>query len=156
MALLEKRYALKTCLWHNAGPRHTWVLIHKRGSTGCYVTEIQKVQVLLESCIKGLPKSQKSILQDCVMPRLSLADRHQAIGMLQAGMSQGEVAHFQCHRNTISALVRRHRERNDVTDQPRSGRPSTRNYGTPRSLDSSDAPQESTSHCSWHCRGDTW
>jgi hypothetical protein len=27
-----------------------------------------------------------------VMPRLSLADRHQAIGMLQAGMSQGEVA----------------------------------------------------------------
>ena len=58
------------------------------------------------------------------MPRLSLADRHQAIGMMQAGMSQGEVAaHFQCHRNTISALVRRQRERNDVTDRPISGRP---------------------------------
>jgi hypothetical protein len=51
------------------------------------------------------------------MLRLSLADRHQAIGM-----SQDEVAaHFQCHRNTISALVRRQRERNDVTDRPRSG-----------------------------------
>jgi transposase len=58
------------------------------------------------------------------MPRLSLADRNQAIGMLQAGMSRGEVAaHFQCHRSTISALVRRQRERNDVTDRPRSGRP---------------------------------
>jgi transposase len=58
------------------------------------------------------------------MPRLSLADRHQAIGMLQTGMSRGEVAaHFQCHRNTISAMVRRQRERNDVTDRPRSGRP---------------------------------
>jgi transposase len=58
------------------------------------------------------------------MPRLSLADRQQAIGMLQAGMSQGDVAaHFQCHRNTISALVRRQRERNDVTDRPISGRP---------------------------------
>jgi hypothetical protein len=62
MALLEKGYALKTCLWHNAGPRQTWVSISQKGSTGCYVTEIQKVQVLLASCIKGLPKSQKSIL----------------------------------------------------------------------------------------------
>jgi transposase len=58
------------------------------------------------------------------MPRLSLADRHQAIRMLHAGMSRGEVAaHIQCHRNTISALVRRQRERNDVTDRSRSGRP---------------------------------
>jgi hypothetical protein len=58
------------------------------------------------------------------MPRLSSADHHQAIGMLQAGMSQGEVAaHFQCNRDTISALVRRQRVRNDVTDRPRSGRP---------------------------------
>jgi transposase len=58
------------------------------------------------------------------MPCLSLVDRHQAIGMLQAGMSQSEVAaHFQCHRSTISALVRRQRERNDVTDRPREGRP---------------------------------
>jgi transposase len=58
------------------------------------------------------------------MPRLSLADRQQDIGILQAGMSQGEVAaHFQCHRNTTSALVRRQTEQNDVADRPRSGRP---------------------------------
>ena len=57
------------------------------------------------------------------MPRLSLHERHQALGMLEAGVSQHDVAeHFHCHRNTISALVRRYRERNDAAD-PRTGCP---------------------------------
>ena len=100
----------------------------KRGYTGCCVREIQQVHALSASYMNGQPRRQKRIVQHCVytqniMPRLSLAGRHQAIEMLQAGMSQGEVAaHFQCHRNTISALLRWQREQTDVSDRPRSGR----------------------------------
>ena len=58
------------------------------------------------------------------MPRLTAAQRHEAIGMIRAGMRQQQVAtHFQCHRNTISALVRRYQNTNDVADHQRSGRP---------------------------------
>lgn len=58
------------------------------------------------------------------MPRLSQDDRNRAVGMLQAGMLQTDVArHFGCHRNTISALWRRHQQLNNVGDRPRSGRP---------------------------------
>ena len=58
------------------------------------------------------------------MPRLSRYERHQALGKLEAGMGQHDVAeHFHCHRNTILAIVRRYRERNDAADRPRTGRP---------------------------------
>ena len=44
------------------------------------------------------------------MPRLSLHERHKALGILEAGVNQYDVAeHFHCHRNTISALVRQYR-----------------------------------------------
>ena len=58
------------------------------------------------------------------MPCLSLHERHQALGIFKAGVSQHDVAeHFHCHRNTISALVRRYREKNYAADRPRTGRP---------------------------------
>ena len=49
------------------------------------------------------------------MPRLSEPQRHQAIGMLQAGMDQTHVA--------ISKLSTRYRLTGSVNDHPRSGRP---------------------------------
>lgn len=67
------------------------------------------------------------------MPRLSLAERHQALGMLEAGASQQDVAaRFQCHRNTVSRLLSRHRESVEVSDRPRSGRPRVTTPGEDR------------------------
>lgn len=58
------------------------------------------------------------------MPRLSQDDRNRAIGMLEAGTVQTEVArHFGCHRNTIGSLWRRYQQSGNVRDQPRTGRP---------------------------------
>lgn len=58
------------------------------------------------------------------MPRLSAEQRSQAIGMLQAGMSQSEIArHFGCSQPAISNLTRRYEETGSVDDHPRSGRP---------------------------------
>lgn len=58
------------------------------------------------------------------MPRLSQDERNRAIGMLQSGRSQADVArHFGCHRNTILSLWRRYNQQNNVSDYPRTGRP---------------------------------
>ena len=58
------------------------------------------------------------------MPRLSEAERNQAIGMLQAGVSAVDVSRTcNCGCNTVHELVRRFRLTGDVHDRPRSGRP---------------------------------
>jgi len=58
------------------------------------------------------------------MPRLSEAERKQAIGRLQAGESQTEVAaHFHVSQSTVRRLVARFQLSNSTADWPRSGRP---------------------------------
>jgi transposase len=57
------------------------------------------------------------------MPRLSEADRNQAIGMLLGGASVVDVERtFNCSRNTVHELVSRYRLTGDVHDRPRSGK----------------------------------
>lgn len=58
------------------------------------------------------------------MVRLSEDERLRAVGMLQTGMLQVEVARrFGVHRNTISSLWRRYQQHGNTRDLPRSGRP---------------------------------
>ncbi|XP_071093628.1 uncharacterized protein [Haliotis cracherodii] len=58
------------------------------------------------------------------MPRLSRANRHIAIGLLEAGQSQLTVARrMNVHQSTISRLWERYRQQNSVEDGLRSGRP---------------------------------
>ena len=58
------------------------------------------------------------------MPRLDKVNRERAIGMLDAGLSQVEVARrFGVHRTTINRLVGRLRRTQSTDDRPRSGRP---------------------------------
>ena len=62
------------------------------------------------------------------MPRLDKASRERAIGMLQLGATQGDVARrFRTARNTIWRLWNRHRTTNSTIDRPRSGRPRVTN-----------------------------
>ena len=62
------------------------------------------------------------------MPRLSENERLRAIGMLEAGSSQRDVARqFNVHRNTIWCLWQRWQQTNAVRDHPRSGRPHVTN-----------------------------
>ena len=57
------------------------------------------------------------------MPRLSNAERNQAVGMLQAGQSKRQVArHFHCSPSTVSRLWQRYVETDSVDDRPRPGR----------------------------------
>ena len=57
------------------------------------------------------------------MPRLTIDERNQAIGMLNAGMSATVVSrHFGCTRKTIERLRRRFSVTGNVADSPRSGR----------------------------------
>jgi transposase len=57
------------------------------------------------------------------MPRLSEAERNQAIEMLLGGVSVvDESRTFNCSRNTVHELVRRYRLTGDVHDRPRPGR----------------------------------
>ena len=59
-----------------------------------------------------------------VMPRLTENHRLRAVGMLEAGMAQNEVArHFGVHRNTISSRWRRFQQNANTRDLPRTGRP---------------------------------
>ena len=58
------------------------------------------------------------------MPRLNNDERNQAIGMLNAGMSETVVSrHFGCIPNTTERLRRRFRVTGNVCDRSRSGRP---------------------------------
>ena len=58
------------------------------------------------------------------MPRLGTDARHRAIGMIQAGTPQRDVAlRFGVHWNTISSLWRRFQTTGSGSERPRSGRP---------------------------------
>ena len=58
------------------------------------------------------------------MPRLNLANRNIAIGRLQLGESQSEVArHMNVRQSTISRLWNRFQRFQSAEDRPRSGRP---------------------------------
>ena len=58
------------------------------------------------------------------MPPLSRAQRENAVGRLQAGQRQIDVArHFHVTQSTISRLLNRLRATGSVADRPRSGRP---------------------------------
>ena len=94
-------------------------------------------------CVNGIPyalfsivlttttqKNNKNyaIIQHYEMPRLSENERLKAIGMLEAGSSQRDVARqFNVHRNTILCLWQRWQQTNAVRDHPRSGRPRVTN-----------------------------
>ena len=57
------------------------------------------------------------------MGRLSIAERNQALGMIQAGRSTRVVAnHFNCHHSTIVRLCQRFAVTNSVAERPRTGR----------------------------------
>ena len=61
------------------------------------------------------------------MPRLSNAERNQAVGMLQAGQSKRQVArHFHCSPSTVSRLWQRYLETDSVDERPRPGREKVR------------------------------
>ena len=58
------------------------------------------------------------------MPRLDNSSRDRAVGMLELGASQADVARrFGVSRMTISRLWRRFQTTNSTADRPRSGRP---------------------------------
>ena len=58
------------------------------------------------------------------MPRLGTDASHRAIGMIQAGTPQRDVAlRFGVHLNTIRSLWRRFQTTGSGSDRPRSGRP---------------------------------
>ncbi|CAM1319485.1 Uncharacterised protein r2_g2783 [Pycnogonum litorale] len=58
------------------------------------------------------------------MPRLNNAQRNNAIGRLEAGMSRSEVARFfHVSPSTISRLWTRYQQQETTRDFPRSGRP---------------------------------
>ena len=59
-----------------------------------------------------------------VRRKLSIAERWQAIGMKNAGMSNRQIAaNFGVNNSVISRLVARHRQTGSIEDRPRSGRP---------------------------------
>ena len=58
------------------------------------------------------------------MPRLHQNERDRAVGMVQAGMRQIEVAnHFGCSKLTITRLMSRLRQTGSTSDRSHSGRP---------------------------------
>lgn len=70
------------------------------------------------------------------MPRLSSLDRGRALGQLQAGERQNVVAaRFGVSQGTISNLIRRYHQTNDVRDRPRSGRPRVTTAATDRRIE---------------------
>ena len=69
------------------------------------------------------------------MPWLSNVDRGLALGQLQAGRTQLEVAAgFGVSQNKISRLQRRYGETRNVADRPRSGRPRVTTPKTDRGI----------------------
>ena len=58
------------------------------------------------------------------MPRLNNEDRARALGMLECGISQNDVARrFGLSRSTIARLVQRVHTTGRLSDRPRSGAP---------------------------------
>ena len=72
---------------------------------------------------KNLLKSMSNVIP--CWPGMTFEQRERAIGMLTAGMSEREVArHFKRHESTITRLLNRFQQTGNVTDRPRSSRPS--------------------------------
>ena len=129
---------------------------HKMGCIGCCVKEIQQIHAVLASCINGQPKRQKRIVQHCVYYA-----KHNA-SFIPSCPSSGHwnVAGWNASRrgrSTFSISPKRHFSLVEETERakwckwPTKIGMSTCNYGTPRSLDSPIAHQESLSHSNWHC-----
>ena len=69
------------------------------------------------------------------MPRLNQNQRNQAIGMIQSGMKQHQVAaRFGVHSSTIGRLRDRFQQTTSVKDYPRSGRPRKTTHQDDRSI----------------------
>ena len=87
-----------------------------------------------------------------VMPRLTENQRLRAVGMLEAGMAQNEVArHFGVYRNTIS--WRRFQQNANTRDLPRT---STRDVTSARQPYSADPSKESIPDCQFDCSEHSW
>ena len=68
--------------------------------------------------------SEQEDTENLIMPRLTTEKRARAVGMLEAGMTQRQVAHrMGCCQSTIFKLADRYGETGTVKDRPRSGRP---------------------------------
>lgn len=68
-------------------------------------------------------------------PQLTLGERWQVIGMWNAGMSMRQIANqLGHHHSSISRLIRKHHETNDVKDRSRTGRPRSTHPREDRSL----------------------
>ena len=69
------------------------------------------------------------------MPRLSNVEKARAIGQIEAGVPQKDVAAlFGVSPGTISKWKAKFQETGDVKDRPRSGRPKKKNYAARRPL----------------------
>ena len=74
------------------------------------------------SSMRNIRKTK--LLNSAGIPRLDKVSRERAIGMLDAGLSQSEVARrFDVHRTPINRLVSRLRITSSTDNPPRSGRP---------------------------------
>ena len=67
----------------------------------------------------------KIVIEICKMPRLSQGERWQVIDLSsQAGWNRGDLAReLQVSQSTVSELIKRHRETDNIKSRPISGRP---------------------------------
>ena len=90
------------------------------------------------------------------MPPLRAAARENAIGRLQAGERQADVAHsLNVSQNTISRLWNRFRQSGSTADAPRSGRPRGDDAST-RSFHSASPSSQSFLVSPVNCSGTAW
>ena len=87
------------------------------------------------------------------MPRFTENQRHHAIGILQAGLTQNIVArHFGVHRNTMQSLLRRFRQSGNTRDRQRSGRPRVTSHQQDNHIRLVHLRYRIKSHCKKHPR----
>ena len=90
------------------------------------------------------------------MPPLRAAARENAIGRLQAGQRQADVAHaLNLSQSTISRLWNRFRQSGSTADAPRSGRPRVTTPAT-RSFHSASPSSQSFPVSPINCSGTAW
>ena len=92
--------------------------MHKVKITECVVSSTLAIKAM--SC----NTKSKGLDEEEAMPTLRAAARENAIGRLQAGQRQADVAHaLNVSQSTISRLWNRFRQSGSTADAPRSGRP---------------------------------